>query len=38
MKRRKEMVCKECGENVRVGNKTKQCLGCLDWKMSELEK
>lgn len=30
--------CKECGEIKKVGEKTGQCLECLDWKRWESEK
>ena len=30
--------CKECGKDVPIGEKTGQCLECLDWKMYDLEK
>jgi hypothetical protein len=30
--------CKECGEIKLIGEKTGECLDCLDWKMDELRK
>jgi hypothetical protein len=30
--------CKECGATRFIGKKTKECLDCLDWKMSDLRK
>lgn len=29
-------VCKECRQLKKVGEKTKHCLECLDWKYSDL--
>jgi hypothetical protein len=30
--------CLGCGHVGKVGDKTGECLDCLDWKMSELRK
>lgn len=34
----KTKECKECGDYELVGDKTGQCLSCLDWKYGELNK
>ena len=31
-------MCKECDKITEIGENTRQCLECLDWKMSELQK
>ena len=31
-------ICKECKNFAELGEKTGQCLECLDWKMEELSK
>ena len=30
--------CKECGHIDSIGENTRQCLQCLDWKMNDLYK
>ena len=33
-----KIKCKECGKSKPIGDKTGECLECLDWKMSDLRK
>lgn len=30
--------CTECGKIKQIGEKTKECLECLDWKMDDLRR
>ncbi len=30
--------CRECGKVRKLGEKTKHCLDCLDWKYSDLQR
>lgn len=32
------MKCVECGKNTKLGDTTKECLKCLDWKMGDLRR
>jgi hypothetical protein len=31
-------ICLECGKLKEVGEKTGECLECLDWKMGDLRR